>query len=188
VYLPESLQNIALEDILVMNMQSGRANTALPGMLRAAGIRIALFAALWWALTGGGHDAWIVGMIAIALAVGLSLHLMPPGTRRYSIVGTLGFAGFFVLRSVKAGVQVAAMAVRPRLDLHPAMLDITLRLPEEAQRIFLVGTLSLLPGTLSAGLDGNRLRLHVLDRRMPIEQDVRSAEERIARMFRLELQ
>lgn len=156
--------------------------------LWAVVVRTVIFSILWWALTVGARDAWIVGMVTIALALGLSLRLLPPGTHRYSIVGILGFIAFFVMHSIKAGVQVAAMAFRPRLDLRPAMLDITLRLPEEAQRIVLAGMLSLLPGTLSAGLDGTRLRLHVLDRRQPVEQEVRGAEERIARMFRLELQ
>jgi multicomponent Na+:H+ antiporter subunit E len=137
-------------------------------ILRAIILRAALFSALWWMLTGGEHGAWGVGLATIVLAVTVNLLLLPPSANSFSITRFPNFFVFFLLKSIQSGIQVAGMTLRPRLDLQPAMLEIQLRLPEEAPRIFLASILNLLPGSLSAGLDGNRLYLHVLDRRMPI--------------------
>lgn len=155
--------------------------------LRALLLRAALFVAAWWALSGGASDTWGVGLAAVALAVAVSLLLQPPNGQRFSIVRLPRFFAFFVLQSIKGGIQVAAMAFRPRLNLQPAVLKIDLRLPEQSAQVFLASTLSLLPGTLSTGLDGNRLHLHVLDRRLPVEQEVRNAESMVAHLFRMEL-
>lgn len=152
-------------------------------MLRTFLSRLLLFGVLWWILTEGRTDAWLIGGFTIALAIAASLVLQPPSTRRFSLAGLAGFILFFIVNSIKGGVQVAALALRPRLDLQPEMLEIPLHLSDEYAQIFLASALSLLPGTLSAGLDGNRLRLHVLDRRMPIEHEVRAAEIHVARLF-----
>lgn len=138
-------------------------------------------------LTGAATKTWALGVVTVTLATTASLLLQPPGTRRLSVVGSLRFLGFFLVRSVKGGLQVALMAFRPRPALQPGLLDITLRLPDEAERIILAGTLSLLPGTLSVEMDGNVLQLHVLDASMPIEPEVRRAESMVARMFGVEL-
>jgi len=71
------------------------------------------FAVLWWVLAEGRADSWGVGVMSIALAVTVSLRLLPPQRSRLSIAGLLKFTGFFLLHSVKGGVQVAAMALRP---------------------------------------------------------------------------
>lgn len=156
-------------------------------MLRACIMRAVWFAVLWWILTGGGSDGWAIGAVTIALAVAVSLRLHAPGPMRVSIARVPGFLAFFLFESIKGGVQVAGMALRPRLDLQTTTMEIDLRLPDESARVFLTGTLSLLPGTLSFGLNGNRLLLHVLDRRMPIEQEVRNTEAQVARLFRIAL-
>lgn len=157
-------------------------------MLRAIVLRALLFCALWWVLTGGRSGAWFIGIITIGVALAFSLRLQPPTARHFSVAGMLEFFVFFLLKSMNGGLQVAAMALRPRLNLQPAILEIRLRLPHEAEQVFLAGTLNLLPGTLSVSLEGNLLQLHVLDARMPIEQEVRAAEAQIARLFRTDLQ
>jgi hypothetical protein len=43
--------------------------------------------------------------------------------------------------------------------------------------------MSLLPGTLSADLTDDRLRMHVLDASLPIEHELRAAEASIAALF-----
>lgn len=77
------------------------------------------------------------------------------------------------------------MALRPRLRLDPALFEIPLRLPPGPAAVLLTGTLSLLPGTLSVHLEGTTLCLHALDARLPIKQEVRAAEARIARLLQL---
>ena len=151
---------------------------------RAVLWRGALFASLWWVLAGGRADGWGVGGVSVILALAASLVLLPPAKGRFSPLGLAAFVRFFLIQSVKGGIQVAAMALRPRLDLAPAMLDLPLALPPGLARILLANTLTLLPGTLSVRIEGDRLRLHVLDRRLPIMEELRAAEAAITRIRR----
>lgn len=144
------------------------------------------FALIWWGLTEGRADSWGVGLVGLALALTASRILFPPGRMRLSLTGLLAFAWFFLTQSIKAGAQVAAMALRPRLDMAPALLELPLTLPVGLASVVLVNTLNLLPGTLSVAVEQGILRLHVLDSRLPIAEEVRMAEERIARMLQVE--
>lgn len=155
----------------------------LPSLL----IRALLLVGAWWVLAGGRADSWWVGAAGILFALVLSLWLAPPSKQGFSVFGLLGYARFFLLQSVKGGSQVAMIALRPRLDLQPAMLELPVRLPEGAAQVLLVCTLGLLPGTLVMEARSNCLRLHVLDRRLQAEPEMRAAEYWIARMLKLEL-
>lgn len=152
-------------------------------MLRAILFRGTLLAVIWWILTGGALHSWGVGLATIIVALAFSLRLRPPAVRRFSLARLPRFFLYFLVQSVKGGIQVARMALRPRLDLQPAMLEFELRLADEPARIFLASVLNLLPGTLSAGLDGSNLHLHVLDGRLPVEREMRHAESWVSWLF-----
>lgn len=154
--------------------------------LRAIVVRTPVFAVLWWVLAEGRNDSWGIGAVAVVIAVVASMKLLAP-TSGLSLAGLPGFLGFFVYQSVKGGIQVTRMALRPRMDLRPRLMEIPLRLPEGQSQILLAGTMNLLPGTVSAGLAHNCLRLHVLDERLPIEHEVRTAERQLARLLRVDL-
>lgn len=149
-------------------------------------LRTAVLAGLWWVLTDGAGVS-VVGAVTVSAAAIASLLLYPPSATGISLAGLAGFAAFFLLRSLRAGTQVAAMALRPRLALAPAILTIPVRLQGDAELALLSATLNLLPGTLVAGSGPNHLLVHVLDARRPVEADVRAAELRIARLFRVAL-
>ncbi|MBL0009873.1 MAG: Na+/H+ antiporter subunit E [Nitrosomonas sp.] len=157
-------------------------------ILRTVFLRIVLFVAAWWVLTQGRTDSWGVGLISIASALIVSLILLPPGLFRFSFAGLFFFLNYFLSQSLKAGIQVALMAVRLNPDLHPSIKLISLRLPEGLGRVILVNTLNLLPGTLSANLTSSSLCLHVLDERQPNEAQVRDIEKLIAHMLCVELE
>lgn len=145
--------------------------------------RAVVFALLWWLLAEGRADGWGVGAVSVTLALAASLYLAPPGSGRLSPAGLPGFAGFFLAQSLKGGLQVASRAFRPAMDLAPALVEVPVTLPEGLARVLLVNTLNLLPGTVSVCLAGDRLRLHVLDARPPIAEEVREIETRIARLL-----
>jgi multicomponent Na+:H+ antiporter subunit E len=155
--------------------------------VRAVLWRGALFALLWWALTDGRPGSWTVGGVSIVLATAMSLFLLPPVPTHVSRIGLLRFLLFFFSQSLRSSVQVAGYALRPRLALRPGVHEVALRLPEGIGRVLLANTMSLLPGTLSVELQGERLCLHVLDERAPTEAEVRTAETRLAHMLGLEL-
>lgn len=155
--------------------------------VRAVLWRGALFALLWWALTDGRPGSWGVGGVGVALATAASLTLLPPVETYVSRIGLLRFLVFFAIQSLRGGAQVAWFALRPRLALKPGFHEVTLRLPEGIGRVLLANTLSLLPGSLSVELDGDRLCLHVLDETSPTDAEVRVAETRLAEMLGLKL-
>ncbi len=149
-------------------------------------IRTLSFALAWWVLTEGRGDSWGVGAVTVMFALVVSLVLSPPVRKRISLTGALNFAIFFLSKSIQGGIQVAFMALRPRLDMAPALLEMQLALPPGKARVMLIYTLNLLPGTVCVGIEGDTLHLHVIDSRMHIESEMRMAESRIVRMLRLE--
>jgi multicomponent Na+:H+ antiporter subunit E len=152
-------------------------------MMRAVLLRGLLFALLWWISVEGRQDAWGAGLTAVAVATAASLALLPPGKNGISIGGLFGFLGFFMMQSAKGGAQVAAMALRPRLDLRPALIELPLSLPPGLPRILMAAVLGLMPGTVGVRLAGDRLRVHVLDERLPVAAEAAALETHIARMF-----
>lgn len=142
-----------------------------------------LFALLWWVLSEGRAGSWGLGAIAVAAALWASVRLLPPASGRISLAGLIAFLGYFIWNSVRGGAQVALIALRGRQALQPDMLEMQLSLPSGAPRILLVNALGLMPGSLGVRLEGDRLRLHVLDARMPIVAEARALEARVARIF-----
>lgn len=151
--------------------------------MRAALQRGLLFAVLWWISVEGRQDAWAMGLLAVAVATAVSLVLLPPGKYRIAPGAALGFFGFFVWQSAKGGMQVAAIALRPRLDLRPVLLELSLTLPPGLPRALMAAVLGLMPGTVGVSLTEERLRVHVLDERLPVAAGMRRLEAHIARMF-----
>ncbi|SFQ15471.1 multicomponent Na+:H+ antiporter subunit E [Geopseudomonas sagittaria] len=152
-------------------------------MSRAIILRSLLFALLWWVLVEGRADSWGLGVLAVFAALWASLRLLPPGSRRISLAGLLGYLTFFVWNSARGGAQVSWMALRGRQTLQPAILEWKLGLPPGAPSVLLLNTLGLMPGTLGVELRDDRLRIHVVDERLPILAEVEVLEAHIARMF-----
>ncbi|MGR8918767.1 MAG: Na+/H+ antiporter subunit E [Gammaproteobacteria bacterium] len=156
----------------------------IPARWRAIGVRTAIVALGWWVLSEGQTDSWPVGAVTIVIAVAASLWLAPPRPAvRGRLRASVAFGGFFLVQSLRAGLQVAALALAPRGRLAPGSVDVTLDLEPGAPRYALVAALSLLPGTLSVNLDGAQLVVHALTGVDRVEADVRALEARIAPLF-----
>ena len=149
-------------------------------------MRILLFVLLWWAVSDG-NGSWAFGIPVILLATVASYWLQPARGAWLRPLALLRLCGFFLYQSVRAGIDVALRALGPGLRLAPGMIEYQLRLPEGIARVLLLDTLSLLPGTLSAELNGDRLCLHVLDTGLPNEAEVRKVESYIAGAFGMRL-
>lgn len=151
--------------------------------MRAVLIRGAGFAFLWWVLAEGRPDAWGLGLVAAVAGCVLSFRLLPPRREGISLAGLLAFAAFFLWHSARGGLQVAALALRPRPDLAPTLLELPLSLAPGAPRVLMTAAIGLMPGTLGVCLEGDRLRLHVLDERLPAAAEAQALEKCIARVF-----
>lgn len=145
--------------------------------------RVLSFSGLWWLLAEGHRDGWLLGGIAVVAATWASLKLWPPRAYRVRLTALPGFLAFFVVNSVRGGLQVAAMALRGRRALTPGLIDLALILPDGAPQILLTYTLGLMPGTVGVELANGRLRVHALDVRLPVAAEARALELRIAALF-----
>lgn len=151
-------------------------------------VAFALIAVLWWALSDGDATSWKLGVPA-ALAAALMITLQPGLSGwRISPLGGLRFAGFYLLQSLRGGVDVALRALKPSLPLAPGFVEYRTRLPRGPARTFFVAVIGLLPGTLTVRIAGRDLTVHVLDCGMPIGESLAQLEVRIAGLFALALE
>jgi multicomponent Na+:H+ antiporter subunit E len=150
--------------------------------------RALIFTLVWVILTEASPQGWILAVLVIAAATLASVALLPPTTWRWRMRGIVRLLPFFISHSITGGVDVARRALHPRLPLHPGFIDYRLRLHTEAARVFFANTASLLPGTVSAELRANTLRIHALDLELPIHQTLRALEERVAGLFAAEVE
>ena len=158
--------------------------TSQPGWQRWAR-RVALFAALWWILTDGAVDSWLIGTPVVLLAAWLSLALW--ADTPLSLRGLARFVPFFAYQSVVGAADVAMRALQPDMPLYPGVVRHRLRLPSGAPRVALANVVSMLAGTLSADLDGDELVIHALDMRKDLHAMVVDLEPRIAAVFGLDI-
>jgi len=150
--------------------------------------RTAILALLWWVIAQGQASAWLIGLPAVALAAMASVYFGRAALPRISLAGLWGFVTLFLRESVRGGLDVARRTLAPRLRIQPGFKSYRLRLNEPSARVLLINCLSLLPGTLAARLDDDRVELHLLDAGVDPEPDLLRLEQAIARLFCLPLE
>jgi len=69
------------------------------------------------------------------------------------------------------------------MPIAPDLIEYPLQLQPGLPQAFMVNTVSLLPGTLSAVLEHNVLKVHVLDRQKNVVAELKALEQIVARMF-----
>ncbi len=142
------------------------------------------FAFVWWILTDGVAASWAIGLPAVLLAVAASARYTPIPVVWSEL---LRFVPFFLLRSWLAGTDVARRAFQRHISIDPDLIVYPLRLPAGFSRVLMANIVSLLPGTLSAELGQDVLKVHVLDRRKNFLAELDVVEQRVARMLGLPL-
>lgn len=157
-------------------------------MKRISTARVVLLATAWWALAApAAADAWIVG--GFAVLVGALLHGALGGGRRVRIrlKGLAVFLPFYLNAVLRGGFDVSRRALAPALPVAPGLLPYRIRLEDGPARVFFVNAISLMPGTFSADLSGERLTVHLLADDGRVEARIRALEERVAALFDLRL-
>lgn len=130
-------------------------------LLNAILHRTALLGGIWLVLSGAALDALPLGAVIVAAAVWLSLRLLP-AVHPLILWRLARHLPRFVTGSVSGGIDVAWRAFSPQMALQPGWIEVPSDLPDGA-RVALGGELSLMPGTLSAGIADDKLLIHVLD-------------------------
>lgn len=154
-------------------------------MFRAVCLRAGILYAAWWVMTEGDASGLVPGAAIVVLVGLLSSRLYPPSHYVIHPPGAVVFAGYFIFRSVAAGVDVGRRLLSPSVPINPGYITIRTSLPAGSPRWLLANALSLMPGTLSVRLMGASLELHCLDLDLPVNEDVRLAERKVAGVFGL---
>ncbi|CAN5808443.1 hypothetical protein BH23GEM11_BH23GEM11_01990 [soil metagenome] len=156
-------------------------------MLRriSAGWALAL-AGFWWILVGPSPESWWVGILAVGLGVFLHSALGGRQPGRLRLLAIPAFVPWFVLQGVRGGFDVARRSMSPSLPLAPGFLRYRMRLPAGPSRVFFVNCISLLPGTFSAELDDDMLRVHVLADGDVVPSRLAVLEGQVGRLFGLD--
>lgn len=143
--------------------------------------RTLICALIWWSLAKGAAFQWWMGIPVIVLAVTASFALLPPS--RIVWIRLLWFVPFFLVQSIIGATDVGWRAFHPRLPIAPDLVQYPLRLSSELSQVFMANVVSLMPGTLSAELDGRLLTVHVLVSRPGIFSKLEKLEQRIAHVY-----
>ena len=158
----------------------------MPGALHLA-VVLGLLLLLWVAFGGNDFTAVIIGVPTVLLALAAALWLSPSWEIRVNPFAFAMFVPVFLVLSLAGGMDVARRALSPTPRLDPALITYALRLPKGTPRDFFVLMISLLPGTLSAEMEGDTLTVHVLDQQQDNAAALASLEQRIAGVFRQSL-
>ena len=154
------------------------------------------FAGLWWLLTEGEVSSWVIGIIVVPFAAWLSLTLFKDygltdsdpahavnKTQSIRVSRLFHFLPFFLLQSIVGGWQTAKLAIRPSMPINPGFFRYNIRLQGSSARLFFMHLVSLLPGTVSAKLEGDQLLIHALEVSPQNSSDIKICEQQVASLF-----
>jgi multicomponent Na+:H+ antiporter subunit E len=143
----------------------------------------AAFGLLWWLISRGDASAWLIGLPAVVLAVLASARATRPVMPGISLSGLVAFVLLFVRESLRGGLDVARRVLTPALRIRPGFVEYRTRLTEPRARMLLINCISLLPGTLAADAEGDRIELHLLDIDVDPVAGLHQLEQAIADLF-----
>lgn len=153
------------------------------------GAPLVLLCLLWAAMAKGDAGSWMVGLPTILFALVAFDRLRERRgrrerrERRIRLRALPGFVAWFLWHSLRGGADVAWRALQPRMPLNPGFLRYRMTVPPGLAQVFLINCVSLLPGTLSAGVVGNELVLHALDTEAKVIADTREVERRVQKLY-----
>ena len=176
--------------IILMQPPTSRSGTqssaTRPGMSQRMRLLVGtmVYGLLWVVLAGYENpSSWIIGIPAVIAASWAHRRLSSPGQKALSALGILRLLPFFLRESFRGGIDVARRVIGGTLDVEPGVFDYQLRLEAPSERILFVVLVSLLPGTLGADLQGDRMRIHTLDLRVDVTAEMDRLERLVAACF-----
>lgn len=152
--------------------------------VRRFAVRALAFAALWLVLVEGELHHPTLAILSIGGAAAMGVKTGIGSGWRLSARGLLRFIPYFIRISLAGAFDVARRAFRGHRALDPELVHHRLRIPEgRPAYVFFADITSLIPGTLCAGVDGQELTIHAIDRGQNPAELLDELEERVAALF-----
>lgn len=157
--------------------------------------RAIAFGIVWMAATESAAPGYGLAAIPITVAFSYVLTGAPArtgtGTRIGAAdlvrvaAGVVTLAAWVLWRSVVGALDISRRALRlPRTDVDPQWRHLTVELETERGRVAFALIMNLMPGTLTARLNGAELDLHVVSPDIDVDGAVRALTARIGRIER----
>jgi multicomponent Na+:H+ antiporter subunit E len=126
---------------------------------------VIFFVLVWAGVTGSAEPANLVFGLLLGLVALWLVREEDPDAARVRPLKVLGLVGLFVWELLKSGVRVAAIAIRPNLNLHSAVIAYPLTVDRDFEITLLANLITLTPGTLSVDVSADRrlLYIHCID-------------------------
>ncbi len=83
-------------------------------------------------------------------------------------------------RIIVSNISVARQVLSPGLPIAPRYIDVNLKRPYELTRVFYANSVTLTPGTVSASLTDDALRVHILSDQSARDIESGALEKKIA--------
>jgi multicomponent Na+:H+ antiporter subunit E len=96
---------------------------------------------------------WVAIRMEIADTEGIPIHLLP---------GVVGYWIWLTKEMFMANVQVARIVLSPRLPISPTLVHYRASQKTDLGRVIFGNSITLTPGTVTTGIDGDDLRIHAL--------------------------
>lgn len=143
-----------------------------------------------WILLSGHYSPLFVGLgVASVALVTLMVHRMnrADGTRyelrlRWFVFGR--YVVWLFAQIVRANVEVARLAFRPRMGLSPRMVRVKALPRTELGRVIYGNSITLTPGTVTVHLDDEEIEVHALTRESAAVLEGGAMGRRVAEMER----
>lgn len=146
-------------------------------------LRFAIFGAGWMVLIGGQKlsDIGFVILFVAATTV-ISIYTIPPGQLLLRPLGVVRFVPYFLIAALRGGWDVARRVFFRTVPIDPDFITIEHdRDPKKTMVLALV--ISLLPGTASTIITGETIVVHVLDKKLPVTEEILELQNKINEIF-----
>lgn len=158
-------------------------STANQVPMRSVALAAVLCASTWILLADRSIASWVVGAPAVAAAV-VSLWLLPPlPLARVRPGAMLRLLWFFLVGSLRGALQVALRSVARVPVTRSEVVQWRTPLRTPLARFAFANAISLMPGTLTARIDGSALDVHLFDADLPWRDDIAALEADIIATF-----
>ncbi len=164
-------------------MKTGIKNLKSSLVVKSFLLRFAVFAAGWLILIGGPKvtDVWFVVLCIIATTA-ISLYVVPPGQWVLSPLGVIRFLPYFIITAIRGGWDVARRVFFRTIPIDPDFVTIQ-HDRDPRKTLVLAWVISLLPGTASTVITEESIVVHVLDKKLPVTEEIQELQNRINQIF-----
>lgn len=164
-------------------MNNNIKNLKSRALIQSFLLRFAIFAAGWMVLVGGQKisDIWFVILFVTATTV-ISIYTIPPGQWLLRPLGVVRFVPYFLITALRGGWDVARRVFFRTVPIDPDFITIE-HDRDPKKTMVLAWVISLLPGTASTVITGETIVVHVLDKNLPVTEEILELQNRINEMF-----